>query len=104
MNYNYMDLHELVEKDFPAEFGGGLGDYQLREEEDESGQTRITLIVDPAVGAVNEAALLRRLDNALGSGWHKRFWRDAGTLRVAREAPHSGARGKILPLHIVRRP
>jgi hypothetical protein len=104
MNYNYMDLHELVEKDFPAEFGGRLGDYQLREEEDENGQTRITLIVDPAVGAVNEAALLRRLDNALGSGWHKRFWRDAGTLRVAREAPHSGARGKILPLHIVRRP
>jgi hypothetical protein len=103
MNYNYMDLHELLEAVFPREFGGGPGDYQLREEEDENGQTRITLVVDPSAGAVDEAKLIERLHEALGPGWHARFWRDAGTLRVRRESPHASARGKILPLHITRR-
>ena len=103
MNYNYVDLHELLEKTFPDEFGGGPGDYQLREEEDENGQTRITLVVDPAAGAVDEAKLIERLHEALGPGWHARFWRDAGTLRVRRDIPHASARGKILPLHMARR-
>ncbi len=100
-NYNYADLYELMEKILPHEFGGGPGDYQLREEEDESGQTRIALIVDPAVGAVDEAAILFRLRQALGSrSWTAELWADAGTLRLKRETPHASARGKILPLHI----
>jgi len=104
MNYNYAELYDLVEKTLPAEFGGGPGDYQLCEEEDENGQTKITLVVHPAVGRVSDEVLLRRLQTALVEGaWHARFWRDAGTLRVRREAPHASARGKILPLHIAGR-
>lgn len=102
MNYNYMDLYELLEKALPVEFGGGPGDYQLREEEDEKGQTRITLVVHPAVGGVNETMLLQRLHQALGESWHARFWRDAGTLRIKREVPRATGSGKILPLHIAR--
>jgi hypothetical protein len=103
MNYNYADLYELLEKTLPGEFGGGPGDYQLREEEDENGQTKISIVVHPDVGSVDERKLLHRLQETLGTdAWHSRFWKDAGTLRVKREAPYATARGKILPLHIVR--
>src|SRR5204863_6174619 len=54
MNYYYGDLFELLERTIPGDFGGGPGDYQLVEEEDSAGQTRLTLVVHPAVGAVDE--------------------------------------------------
>jgi hypothetical protein len=104
VNYNYADLFELVEKILPREFGGGPGDYQLREEEDADGNTRIVLVVDPAIGAIDEKKLLLRLTQALDSEpWTSRLWDDAGTLCVRRGLPHASARGKILPLHIARR-
>lgn len=105
MNYFYGDLYELLEKAFPAEFGGGLGDYQLVEEEDGNGQTRLTLVVHPDVGNLEEEKILARLRAALADGSRgNRFmtwvWQDAGTFRIRREAPHMSARGKILPLHV----
>jgi hypothetical protein len=107
MNYFYGDLFGLMEKNFPVEFGGAIGDYQLVEEEDGNGQTRLTLRVDPGVPNLDEKRLLRRLEEELSNGrWanqlQTRVWRDAGTLRIKREAPHASLRGKILPLHIER--
>ena len=107
MNYFYGDLYEFFEKALPSEFGGGLGDYQLVEEEDDNGQTRLTLVVHPEVGEVNDAKLLSRLKERLSQGssanrFQSRVWQDAGTLRVRRETPHASPRGKILPLHISR--
>lgn len=106
MNYFHTDLFELLEKTLPAEFGGGPSDYQLVEEEDSTGQTRLTLRVHPAVGDLDEARLLARLQEALAeSSREHRFmakvWQAAGTLRVRREAPYASPRGKILPLHII---
>jgi len=101
MNYNYTDLFQLTENTFPAEFGGGPGDYQLVEEEDSNGQTRISIVVHPEIGALDEDRLLSRLREALGEKpWHSRFWNEAGTLRVKRAEPYASPRGKILPLHI----
>jgi hypothetical protein len=107
MNYFGADLFELLENTLPAEFGGGPGDYQLVEEEDGNGQTRLTLVVHPNVKDLNEEKLLSRLQQALANGSrNNRFmsgiWKDAGTFRLRREAPHASARGKILPLHINR--
>jgi hypothetical protein len=108
MNYFYGDLYEVFEKTLPAEFGGGPGDYQLAEEEDENGQTRLTLRVHPHVPNLNETGLLRRLREELAKGSRAKeftamLWQDAGTLRVRRELPHASARGKILPLHMARK-
>jgi hypothetical protein len=107
MNYDYTatDLFELLEGTLPAEFGGGPGDYQLAEEEDDDGQTRLTLRVHPDVPGLDEARLLARLQERLAAGSRRhRFmagvWQAAGTLRVRREVPHASPRGKILPLHI----
>ncbi|MDH3442762.1 MAG: hypothetical protein OEN50_02460 [Deltaproteobacteria bacterium] len=105
MNYYYGDLYELFEVTFPAEFGGGPGDYQLLEEEDHDGQTRLTLLVHPKIGDLDADKLLARLQQALAqdSRNHRfmtRVWQDAGTFRVRREVPYTSPRGKILPLHI----
>ncbi len=104
MNYFTADLFDLLERTLPSEFGGGPGDYQIVEEEDGAGQTRLTLRVHPAVGPVDEARLLARLQEGLavaeGTRFQTAIWQGAGTLRIRREAPHASARGKILPLHI----
>lgn len=107
MSYSYGDLYELLEKIFPAEFGGGPGDYQLVEEEDGAGQTRLTLVVHPNVQNLDEEKILTRLRAALSNGSrNNRFmtgvWKNAGTFKVRREVPYASPRGKILPLHISR--
>lgn len=68
MNYFSTDLFELLEKTIPSEFGGDPGDYQLVEEEDDQGQTRLTLLVHPNVGELNEEILLFRLQQHLAQG------------------------------------
>ena len=93
------------EKILPAEFGGGPGDYQLVEEEDSRGQTRLSLLVDPALGELNESRLLARLHEGLAQGsrgnlFMSKVWQDSGTFRIKRDIPHASGRGKILPLHI----
>ena len=105
MNYSGSELFELLEDVFPSEFGGGPGDYQLVEEEDDRGQTRLTLLIHPEIGDVDETKLLLRLQQGLAQGsrnhrFVSRIWQDAGTFRIRREAPYTSARGKTLPLYI----
>jgi len=105
--YSYDALYELLETKLPDAFGGGTGDYQILEEEGADGQTFVTLLVDPAVGQVDEGRLLERLAAELAKGSRSnRFmtgvWRDTGTLRVRRAPPIVSARGKVLPLRMVR--
>jgi hypothetical protein len=107
MDYAYgeTDLFDLLEKALPMEFGGGPGDYQLVEEEDGNGQTRLTLRVHPDVPNVSEERLLARLQAALSGGSRQhRFmagvWQIVGTVRIRREVPYASPRGKILPLHV----
>jgi len=105
-NYFTADLFELLESTIPSEFGGGPGDYQLVEEEDDNAQTRLTLLVHPEVGELDEqrllAALQEGLSNATTDRAGVRIWQDAGTLRIRRQVPYSSQRGKTLPLHIRR--
>jgi hypothetical protein len=105
MNYWGSDLFELLEDVIPSEFGGGPGDYQLVEEEDDRGQTRLTLVVHPNVGELNESRLLSRLQQGLAQGsrnhrFMSKRWQDADTFRIRRETPCASARGKVLPLHV----
>jgi hypothetical protein len=108
MNYFYGDLFELLEKHLPSEFGGSSGDYQLVEEEDGTGQTRLTLVVHPEVRELDIERILSRLRThlALGSSGNRfmtKIWESAGTFRVKRQIPYVSSRGKILPLHILKR-
>ena len=105
--YSYDALYELLETTLPDAFGGGPGDYQILEEEDPGGQTFLTLLVDPAVGPVDEPRLVERLAAELARGsrsnrFMTRVWQDAGTLRVRRAPPITSTRGKVLPLRTSR--
>lgn len=97
-------LHDLLERTLPSRFGGSPLDYQLVEEE-EGGLPRVSLVVSPRVGPIDEGAIAEAVLQAIGTeDWSRRQadqWRQAGTLRVRRQEPYGTLAGKILPLHVV---
>ena len=100
-------LIRLVEEVLPARFGGDATSYQLVEQECD-GLTAVELRVDPAVGALDEAAVVAAALAHLGSisPSHRMMaesWRQARTLRVVRAEPLATAAAKILPLHVLPR-
>lgn len=97
------DMEQILEQELPARFGGSSLDYQLVEEEDERGFTRLTLLVHPSVPLADDsapiAAVLASLAKRGGAADMSRgVWSQAGTFRVRREAPRYTSRGKLLPL------
>jgi hypothetical protein len=97
------DLVRVVEDVLPARFGGSSTDYQILEEEDESGQTRMNVLVSPEVGAIDEQELIRTILTGLPSGGiTPSVWSHAGTFKVKRTKPFATARGKLMPLHIMK--
>jgi len=47
----------VIEELLPSKFGGDSTDYQLLEEEDEKGLTRLNILVSPNVGNIDETDL-----------------------------------------------
>ena len=102
------EMIRVLEEVLPARFGGSPLDYQLLEEEDEQGFTRVSLLVDPHIDLADEAAVidvmvesLRR--SSVGADAACAIWSQAGTLRVKRMRPIWTARGKLMPLHLASR-
>jgi hypothetical protein len=95
------DLIALVEEVLPARFGGDAGDYQLLEEEDAEGFTRLSVLVHPRLGDVDEEGLRACVERALArqSDVGARVWTETGTLRVQRAAPLLTGAGKVMTLH-----
>jgi hypothetical protein len=96
------DLLRILEEELPARFGGSALDYQLVEEEDERGFTRVTLLVDPEVPIDDEDAVVEAITQAIPRGWSPPAWREGRTLRVRRMKPVLTNRGKLMPLHLSR--
>jgi hypothetical protein len=101
------DVLRLLEEELPARFGGSASDYQLLEEEDERGLTRLSLLVSPQVELSSEQALLDVLLDGIGAtspagDLARASWSAAGTLRVVRREPNWTGRGKLMPLHLSR--
>jgi hypothetical protein len=99
------DVERILDDLLPAQFGGSALDYQFAEEEDERGFTRLTLRVAPSIELGDEAKavdfVLRSLEQAGGAAAiAQSTWRQAGTLRIRREAPVMTRRGKLMPLDI----
>jgi hypothetical protein len=98
-------MERILDELLPARYGGSALDYQFAEEEDERGFTRLVLRVAPTVALGDEQAatefVLRALgDLDAGGALTQSLWREAGTLRIRREAPSMTGRGKLLPLDI----
>ena len=102
------EMVHILEEVLPARFGGSALDYQLLEEEDEVGLTRLTLLVAPHLDIGDEAALVAEMHAALAreslaADVARAFWAQAGTFRVRREPPRAGSRGKQMSIHSARR-
>lgn len=106
------DFVRILEKELPSRYGGKSTDYQLIEEEDARGLTRLRLLVSPRIGELDEEELVAAFINSLKSAtvspesWTQsgpEMWAQARTLRVRREYPIPTRSGKILPFHIVKR-
>jgi hypothetical protein len=102
------EIIEIMERVLPERFGGSPLDYQLMEEEDEQGFTRLTLIVSPRVQLQHENDVIEAVMRALAASSvmadsARGIWAQAGTMRVKRMEPIWTGRGKLMPLHLVRR-
>lgn len=105
MTFIGTDLVKIIEEVLPAKFGGASTDYQMLEEEDEKGHTRMSVLVSPEVGQVDEAELIGTILTELSRGKDTQrmmveMWSRVGTLQVKRMRPFVTARGKLMPLHI----
>jgi hypothetical protein len=99
------ELEQILESVLPGRFGGTPLDYQLMEEEDEAGLTRVVVLVSPRLSGIDEAAVVAAVleglhDASLGTAIGGGLLGAAGALRVRRAEPVVTARGKLLPLHL----
>jgi len=98
----------ILEHVLPARLGGSALDYQLVEDEDERGLTRLSLVVHPRVALPDERAPIDILLAALrqddaAAALAQAVWSQARTIAVRREPPFVSAAGKQSPLRVIRR-
>jgi hypothetical protein len=98
------ELLVLVDKVLPARFGGSPQDFQVVEEE-RTGVPRVSIVVSPRLGELDEAEVrataLRHLASAgVAQRMMSEVWATGDSLRVERRAPYVTSGGKVLPLHI----
>ena len=106
MHFIGTELLRLIEEVLPAAFGGSPADYQLVEEERDD-VNRVSVLVHPRLGPLDENEVVSTVLNFLGS--HSRgerlmaeVWKDSGVVEVSRHEPHSNAGGKVAPLRVIR--
>jgi hypothetical protein len=107
MTFLDTDVIRVLEEVLPARFGGGPTDYQLVEDSTATGPPVLRLLVNPQVGALDEALVLDAFLRAVGGGQGVErvmalHWRDSGSLRLERRPPIATGSGKILHLHVRR--
>lgn len=101
------EMLRVLETALPARFGGSMLDYQLREQEDGQGFTRLQLVIHPRLKIDDERAVVGALLDGLRASSAmadaaRAIWQQTDTIRVVREVPAVSASGKVLPLHILR--
>jgi hypothetical protein len=101
------DMVRVLEEVLPSRFGGSPLDYQLSEQEDEQGFTRLYLVIHPQVLISDDQAVINTVLNVLrhSSGMAdaaRSVWQKAETIRIKRAEPVWTARGKFMPLHLER--
>ncbi len=101
------EMERILEKTLPERFGGSPLDYQLVEEEDERGFTRLFIVISPHVKIENEEAVVQTVLDNLAKGSEsadgaRATWAQGKTLRVRRSEPTWTAQGKLMPLHLLK--
>jgi hypothetical protein len=99
------EMERTLEEILPARFGGTPLDYQIVEEEDDRGFTRVVLLASPHLEIADEREVLNAVLKALSQGSDTAritaaLWQSAGSLQLRRAAPRWTARGKLMPLDL----
>jgi hypothetical protein len=96
------EMIRILEDVLPARFGGSSLDYQLIEEEDDSGLTRLSIVVDPKIEIASERdvieSVLNGVEKTVGDEMTRAIWSQADKLRVKRMNPILTDRGKMISL------
>jgi hypothetical protein len=103
------EVASVIEEVLPARFGGTPLDYQLVEQEDEQGFTRLYLFVSPRLAIPDEVQVIAVVLEALSESSPmadaaRSVWQHTGALRVKRMEPVLTERGKHFPLRLLPRP
>jgi phenylacetate-coenzyme A ligase PaaK-like adenylate-forming protein len=98
------DMQTILEEVFPQKFGGSSLDYQLVEEEDERGFTKLTLYVSPDVSIDNEQALIDTLLDAMKESapsvqLAQPDYQTGQTIGIRRQKPILTISGKFAPIY-----
>jgi hypothetical protein len=102
------EMIHILETTLPARFGGTSFDYQLMEDEDDQGFTRLYVIVSPRIELQSERAVIECVLEGLrqsspAADAARLTWQNADTLQVKRMEPVWTERHKYLPLYMPRR-
>jgi hypothetical protein len=103
------DVIRVLEEVLPQRFGGTATDYQLLEEDDETGRLQMRLLVHPRLGELDSEAVVDTFLTALGAGSDTAhimvgLWRQSAFLKAERREPQAVGPGKILHVHVRARP
>jgi phenylacetate-coenzyme A ligase PaaK-like adenylate-forming protein len=98
------DMETILEQVFPSKFGGSLLDYQLVEEEDEQGFTKLFLFVAPHIKINDEQQLIDTLLNAMKRSapsikMAQPEYKQAQTIAIRRQLPMLTSRGKYFSIY-----
>jgi len=101
------DMIRILEEVLPERFGGSPLDYQLVEDENEDGFTRLSLHIDPRLSLPSDEEVVSAILDALtranvAAALARAHWAAAGSFRIVRESPRVSPRGKQAPLRVVR--
>lgn len=102
------EMLRILEEVLPARIGGNPLDYQMMEQEDEQGFTRLYVLISPRVEIADEQHVIEVILNALRESSPmadaaRTVWQQMQTIQVKRAEPILTGRGKLMPLHIQRR-
>lgn len=97
------EMLHILEEVLPARFGGSPLDYQLLEQEDAKGFTRLYLVISPRIEIRDEQQVIEVVLNALRkssamANAARTVWQHAGIFQIMRAEPVWTQRGKYLPL------
>ena len=101
------DMIHILEHDLPQKFGGSLLDYQLVEEENIDGLTKLVLVVDPSVPITDNQHIadtfLQVMQTSMPSiRLAQPEYKTGNVVTVRREKPYTTSRGKHLPIRTLK--
>jgi hypothetical protein len=99
------EMLRILEEVLPARFGGSPLDYQVVEQEDEQGFTRLYVVISPRIVIGDEQVVIDVILNALRESSPmadaaRTVWQQMHTIQVRRTEPVLTGRGTLMPLHI----